>query len=283
MTDRKIDAIRNSTVHSQDGHKIGKVADVYLDDQTGEPTFVSVKTGLFGGNGTFVPLDQAKANGEEITVPYTKDFVTDAPNIADDGNLTPEEEQRIYEYYSKNRSSAGRDGRHEGEAAAAGTAGTAGVAGTAGHDRDAKHADRDAADRTRGANDEVVAHEERLATTGKTEQRATGRVNLRKHVTTETETVEIPVRREEVHVEREKIDPNSEAARAGAADHKFGTKDENVSVTAYEERPVVDTETVATERVSLNKEVHEDTQRVSGEVRKEEIEIDEDGTKKPRR
>ncbi|MEU6855757.1 YsnF/AvaK domain-containing protein, partial [Rothia kristinae] len=137
---------------------------------------------------------------------------------------------------------------------------------------------------TRGADaagtQDVVAHEERLRATGQSERRETGRARLRKHVVTETETVEVPVRREELHIQRESIDPDSPEARAGAQDAFTGDGEETV-VTTYEERPVVSTETVATERVSLNKEATESTERVSGEVRKEEIEVDEDG--RPRR
>ncbi|RUQ23481.1 PRC and DUF2382 domain-containing protein [Kocuria sp. HSID16901] len=304
---QNIESLRNSTVFSNNGDKIGKVGEIYLDDQTNEPTFATVNTGLFGSKETFVPLNKAKATDDGITVPFDKDFVKDAPNIDDDGSLSPEEEQRIYEYYSLDRSTSGQGGnagqeRHDGNAAAGTAAGTAAAgtaAGTAGR-RDenvqagtGRHAQgtqaspgetadqqgRTNADQAAAADNDVVAHEERLRATGQTERREAGQVRLRKHVTTDTETVEVPVRHEEVQVERTKIDPDSAEARQAGQNVEFG-QDEDVTVTAYEERPVVTTETVATERVSLNKEARQETESVSGEVRKEEIEIDENGNRR---
>ncbi|WP_129360005.1 DUF2382 domain-containing protein [Rothia uropygioeca] len=315
---QNIESLRNSTVYGNNGDKIGKVGEIYLDDQTNEPTFATVNTGLFGSKETFVPLNQARASDDGLTVPYDKDFVKDAPNIDDDGSLTPEEEQRIYEYYSLDGSNSGRDnggnadaqrgqagnrtGQEHGNAAAgtaaAGTAaaGTA-AAGTVNGREDTqagtgRHSNGQAEAQTRGgtadqaatgrhgaADNDVVAHEERLEATDQTERRETGQVRLRKHVKTDTETVEVPVRHEEVQVERTKIDPDSAEARQAADGNEFG-KDEEVTVTAYEERPVVDTETVATERVSLNKQAREDTETVSGQVRKEEIEVDEEGNRR---
>lgn len=306
---QNIESLRNSTVYGNNGDKIGKVGEIYLDDQTNEPTFATVNTGLFGSKETFVPLNKAKATDDGITVPFDKDFVKDAPNIDDDGSLSPEEEQRIYEYYSLDRGNSGQadhagQGRHDGTAAAGTAAAGTAAAGTAGRREDdaqavnGRHAQGQAngtqaspgqtAGQTAGAqgnggqnaaDNDVVAHEERLRATGQTERREAGQVRLRKHVTTDTETVEVPVRHEEVHVERTKLDPDSPEARQAGQSVDLGN-DEDVTVTAYEERPVVSTETVATERVSLNKEAHQETEKVTGEVRKEEIEIDENGNRR---
>jgi uncharacterized protein (TIGR02271 family) len=294
MTDiQNIENLRGATLFGNDGEKIGKIGEIYLDDQTNQPTFATVNTGLFGLKESFVPLDQVQHTADGVTVPFSKDFVKDAPNIADDGDLTPEEEQRIYDYYAGHRTTAAAgaaDDTHtrEGYGAADADRSTAddsaaGAANT--HPREGygavdAGADTTAADRA-GAVDgdaDVVAHEERLVAGDTVEQRETGRVRLRKHVVTDTQTVEVPVRREELHIEREAIDPNSPEARA-AADRAFQGDGEEVVVTTHEERPVVTTETVATERVSLNKEAVEDTERVSADVRREEIVVDEDGTR----
>lgn len=256
-TNETIETLRNSTVFGTDGEKIGKVGELYLDAQTGEPTFVTVNTGFFGTNESFIPVDKARYAGEEIHVPYTKEFVKDAPSIAEDGELSPAEEQRLYEYYSL---SAGT--------ATAGTA-TAGVANTERPATDAQAAQATAT----AENGDVVAHEERLNVGTATSATQTGQVRLRKVVRTETETVEVPVRKEEIVVERTNLKDgevvenyNFDSAEAQA----------DVTVTAHEERPVVSTETVATERVSVGKEVHTDTERVSADVRKEEIVVEGD-------
>ena len=94
-----LEQLQNADVYSTSGDKIGSVGQVYLDDHTEEPTFITVKTGLFGTKETFVPLDKAQTAEGGISVPFEKDFVKDAPNVDADGTLTPEEERRIYEYY----------------------------------------------------------------------------------------------------------------------------------------------------------------------------------------
>jgi len=278
MDRNALDQLQNSTVFATDGDKIGSVGQVYLDDVTNEPTFVTVKTGLFGARETFVPLQQAQITADGITVPFEKSFVKDAPNVDADGSLTPEEEQRIYEYYSMEYSAADYDGdvRRDDvrtDAGAAGVAGTAGVAGVADR-RDEAVVDgdrRDVADRDRREvtdADSVVVKDEHLNVG--TERRASGRVRLRKQAYTTTETVEVPVTREEVVVERESVDPNSAEARTAG-------RDGDVEVTTYEETPVVN-KTVDAEKVSLGKRQVQDTETVTEEVRHEDVKVDGDAT-----
>lgn len=286
MDRNALDQLQNSTVFATDGDKIGSVGQVYLDDVTNEPTFVTVKTGLFGARETFVPLQQAQTTADGITVPFEKSFVKDAPNVDADGSLTPEEEQRIYEYYSMEYSAADYDGdvRRDDvrtDAGAAGVAGTAGVAGVAdrrdeavvdGDRRDVTDRDRrDVADHDRRDvtdADSVVVKDEHLNVG--TERRASGRVRLRKQAYTTTETVEVPVTREEVVVERESVDPNSAEARTAG-------RDGDVEVTTYEETPVVN-KTVDAEKVSLGKRQVQDTETVTEEVRHEDVKVDGDAT-----
>ena len=102
------------------------------------------------------------------------------------------------------------------------------------------------------------------------ERRASGRVRLRKQAYTTTETVEVPVTREEVVVERESVDPNSAEARTAG-------RDGDVEVTTYEETPVVN-KTVDAEKVSLGKRQVQDTETVTEEVRHEDVKVDGDAT-----
>lgn len=286
MDRNALDQLQNSTVFATDGDKIGSVGQVYLDDVTNEPTFVTVKTGLFGARETFVPLQQAQTTADGITVPFEKSFVKDAPNVDADGSLTPEEEQRIYEYYSMEYSAADYDGdvRRDDvrtDAGAAGVAGTAGVAGVADR-RDEAVVDGDRHDVTDPDRRDVADHDRRDVTDADsvvvkdehlnvgTERRASGRVRLRKQAYTTTETVEVPVTREEVVVERESVDPNSAEARTAG-------RDGDVEVTTYEETPVVN-KTVDAEKVSLGKRQVQDTETVTEEVRHEDVKVDGDAT-----
>lgn len=283
-----LEQLQNADVYSTSGDKIGSVGQVYLDDQTEQPTFVTVKTGLFGTKETFVPLDKAQTAEGGITVPFEKDFVKDAPNVDADANLSPEEEQRIYEYYSMDyaagRDDLDRDGVRD-DRTAAGTAGTAGVAGAATTDRrDDVRADGVRADEPRHAAGHIDADRDRAVADRDdesmvvrdehlnvgTERRASGRVRLRKQTYTTTEQVEVPVQREEIVVEREKVDPNSAEARAA------GRGDDAVEMTTYEDVPVVE-KTVDAEKVSLGKRTHQDTETVSEQVRHEDVEVERDG------
>ena len=102
-------SIRNEDVHliatgsgevrSSTGERIGEIKQVYLDNESGEPNWVTVKTGLFGMQESFVPLAQAEASGSDVSVPYDKETVKNAPRLDAGGTLTPEEEKRLYSYY----------------------------------------------------------------------------------------------------------------------------------------------------------------------------------------
>ena len=87
-------------VVDNDGSKIGSIGQVYLDDQTGQPEWITVKTGMFGGGESFVPLREADVAGNDLRVPYDKDMVKGAPRIADaDSHLSETEESELYRYY----------------------------------------------------------------------------------------------------------------------------------------------------------------------------------------
>jgi uncharacterized protein (TIGR02271 family) len=269
LTTENIDDLlqRNGNVLSADGDKIGSVGQVYADDADGQPTWVTVKTGLFGTSESFVPLQGARLEGSDVVVPYTKDQVKDAPRVDTDGHLEPSEEDRLFGHY-------GLDGHQDytetgtrgdaGYAADTGTAtysdtrtGTAEATGTVGRDTSGPTTD-----------DAMTRSEERLNVG--TETQAAGRARLRKYVTTENVTKTVPVQREEVRIERE---PITEANR-GAALSGPDISEEEHEVTLHEERPVIEKETVQVERVRLDKETVTDEVTVDEEVRKERIETD---------
>jgi uncharacterized protein (TIGR02271 family) len=260
---------RNGSVLSADGDKIGSVGQVYADDADGQPTWVTVKTGLFGTSESFVPLQGARLEGDDIVVPYTKDQVKDAPRVDTDGHLEPAEEDRLYDHYgigggtqTYTDTTAGRDTDYAGTGTASGFA--AADDRVAGDDRGT--VGRDTSGPT--TDDAMTRSEERLHVG--TEREATGRARLRKYVTTENVTKTVPVQREEVRIEREPItDANRGAAMSGP-----DISDEEHEVTLHEERPVIEKETVPVERVRLDKDTVTDQVTVDEEVRKERIETD---------
>src|SRR3954469_6586378 len=229
-----IETWRGRQLVDRDGDKIGKIEDVYLDRQSGEPEWVAVKTGLFGSNVSFVPISDASTSGDDLAVAYTKDQVKDAPNVDPDGERAPEEERRLYQHYGRSdydewtgdsedrtEASFGRDDRDLGR------------------DRDfPRHGDTTGTvgrDTSGPTTDDAMTRSEEELNVG-TQRRETGRARLRKWVETENVQQTVPVQREEVRVERE---PITEANRGAALDGPEISEEEH-EVTLHTEEPVVE-------------------------------------------
>jgi uncharacterized protein (TIGR02271 family) len=122
-------------------------------------------------------------------------------------------------------------------------------------------------DRFRRHDDDAMTRSEERMHVG-VERRETGRARLRKYVVTEDVEQTVPLRHEEVRIEREPItDANRGDALKGM---EIGEAEHEVIL--HEERPVVDTEAVPVERVRLTTEEHTEQEVVHGRVRKERIE-----------
>jgi uncharacterized protein (TIGR02271 family) len=249
------------------GDKVGKVDEIYLDRQSGEPEWVTVNTGLFGTKTSFVPISDASATGGEVRLSYTKDQIKDAPSIDADGALSTEEEQRLYSHY-------GRGDYDEWDGTTDRTEGL----GLADDDTDARDRegrfDRDdtvGRDTSGPTTDDAMTRSEEELRVG-TERREAGRARLRKYVVTEEVTKTVPVQREEVRVEREPItDANAGDALDGPA-----ISEEEHEVVLHEETPVVEKRAVPKERGRLETHTRTDEETVSDEVRKERIDTEGD-------
>jgi len=277
----QINQVMGTNAVDSDGGKIGKVGQVYLDDQTGDPAWATVNTGFFGTNESFVPLADATWSGDTLQVQHSKDKIKDAPQVATDGHITPEEEAELYRYYGLDAGMGAGMGGGMGEGAAD-DMGTTTDIGTAQGERTGTRteatADRQATgtqtsegyDTSGPTTDQAMTRSEEQLRAG-TESREAGRARLRKYVVTEQESVTVPVSREEVRVEREPItDANVDNAMEGPA-----ISEEEHEVVLHEERPVVATEAVPVERVKMGTETVTDQEQVTGEVRKEVIDVDD--------
>lgn len=91
------------TAYDSAGAKVGKIGMVYLDDQTDEPDWVTVNTGFFGSNESFVPLAGAVTDGDSLRLAYTADQIKDAPTIDADAHLDVEQEEELYQHYGQSR------------------------------------------------------------------------------------------------------------------------------------------------------------------------------------
>jgi len=245
------------------GAKLGTIDAIYLDDETGQPEWALVNTGLFGTKSSFVPLAQAQATDDSVQVPYDKQMVKDAPRVDTDQHLSEAEEQQLWRHYGLDY-----DSRYTTD--------------TADRDGDGVYDDvQDTAvgrDTSGPTSDDAMTRSEEELRVG-TETRERGRARLRKYITTEEQQVTVPVQREEVRVEREPItDANLDAATSGP-----DISEEEHEVTLREEEVVVDKRAVPKERVRLDTKTVTDERQVTEEVRKEHIEVDDqDGHVDPR-
>ncbi|WP_202400504.1 PRC-barrel domain-containing protein [Rhodococcus rhodochrous] len=96
-----IDTLARATAYGPDGDKLGRVGEVYLDNDTGRPAWITVVTGLFGTRRHFAPIDEAELDSSGVRLPFDKDTITGAPNIDENGELTPLEEDELYRYYRR--------------------------------------------------------------------------------------------------------------------------------------------------------------------------------------
>jgi uncharacterized protein (TIGR02271 family) len=249
-------------VYDSNGDKIGSVDQVYVDDQTGQPEWLSVRTGMFGGKVSFVPLShvQETDNGE-LSVPYTKDKVKDAPRAEADGHLEEAEERALYEYY----------GVTWGEYRYADDVGTTNGRGVDVDTAAGRGTDVDAGRRRGTASDDAMTRSEEELRVDTVRQSA-GRARLRKYVVTEQQTVTVPVQREVARLETE---PITDANVDRAMDGPEITENEH-EVTLSQEEVRVDKVAVPKERVRLTTDTVTEDRQVTEEVRKERIEADGD-------
>ena len=269
QTHQDVLAYRGQELRGTDGEKIGTIEEIYLDTETRQPEWAVITTGLFGTKQSFVPIGDATTADDGITVPFDKATVKDAPNIDPDGQLSEPEERQLYEHYGRSYNGGDLTGTTDG-----GDAGTAGldVSGPTTRD-DADTADSDVSGTT--TDDAMTRSEEELSVG--TAEREAGRVRLRKVVVEDEVTQTVPVKREEVRVEREPItDANVDRATDGPA-----ISEEEHEVVLHEEEPVAEKRAVPKERVRLDKDTHTEEREVSDTVRREEVEVDDSAGRRP--
>ena len=247
----QVQDIIGRTVTTTSGDKIGKAGQVYLDDQSGQPEWVTVQTGLFGTKESFVPLADAELDGDTLAVPFDKDTVHGAPKVdVDGGHLDESEEAGLYAHYgladkTSSDSSNGLD-------RVAGIDSDGDAPGTVGHD-------------TSGPTTDTAMTRSEQQLHGGTEKVTAGKARLRKYVETEQQTITVPVTTEKAVLVTEPItDANRGDATAGR-----DISEEEHEVTLTEERVVVAKETVPIERVRIEKAVETREETVTEDVRKE--------------
>lgn len=234
---QQVSSLYGQNVTDRSGSKIGSVGQIWAD-AAGEPTWVSVKTGLMGKKESMAPLQKARIADGGLAVDYDKSTVKNAPAVdaGTDEPLSTEQIEQLYRHYqlTPQRAPAAPPARGRGRAP--------------------------------GAGEDLIRSEERLRVG--TESQPAGTARLRKYVVSENVHTTVPVEHDEVYVEREPIS----AADARNVRGDIGEAQQEMPLRA--ERPVVSKETVPVERARLAKDEVIDQRAVDEQVRRERVEAD---------
>ncbi len=240
MSRIRLDEMRGSPVCDSAGEKIGTVEEIFYDQQTRVPEWIGVGTGFFGTKRVLVPVKGAQVTEEGLIVGYSKEQVKGSPDIDEDEISQQCEADLAAHYglgYSKQRSQTGlTEGGKQPQGG------------------------------KRGESQESVTRSEEELEVGKRSVE-TGKARLRKWVETEPVELEVELKSEVARVTREQIDQP-------VGEHEFG--EEEVELPLHAEKPVVQKQAVAKERVGLEKDVQTHKQTVKDEVRKERVEVEGD-------
>jgi uncharacterized protein (TIGR02271 family) len=169
-----------------------------------------------------------------------KDTVKNSPTFDDDSEITLEYQNEVYSYYGLQRATITEELRAYESYQGSATQTT--------HE------------------DELRVHRSEEELRAGTREREAGAINVRKRVRTDRERLEVPTRREEVHVDRVPINSETCATEIG---------DDEVRIPVTEEEVVVEKRPVAKEEIRIRKDVVEETEVVEEDVRREEVEIDD--------
>ncbi|HET9893989.1 MAG TPA: YsnF/AvaK domain-containing protein [Streptosporangiaceae bacterium] len=263
------DQLVGAPVTDSDGLGVGTIEQVFRDDVDGTPSWARIRSskGLH-----FVPIaGSSMTSGGGLSVPYDTQKILAEPDLDVDRHMSVEQEEQLRGYFGLNVPAQAPPGddqvtqeRTDAEAKAQAQAASPGQPETTQPDR---------ADRIEGVGQPAgdVAHaewltrsEERLAV--KLETSETARVKLRKYIDTERVEQAVRVFHEEYEIERSPVTP---------ADDVTGEMAESEQeIVLHEARAIITKEAVPVERVRLSVRKVEEDQTITGELRRERIEID---------
>jgi len=274
------DQYQGYEVYDRNGDKIGKVDDLFVDEND-QPEYIGVKMGFLGTRSTLIPWQIATVdeNDRRIEVSADKAQAKEGPSFDDDEDITPDYEQRVYSHYGLQRAQTDGERSGYGEYYGDETDERSGEVGPGmrmgdtetgefrGHGREQEGVNQPGDDLEDEDELRVQRTEEELR--AGTREREAGKMNVRKRVRTDREQVRVPKKREEVSVERVPVNEEGTGVEIG---------DDEVSVPVVEEEVVTDKRAVVKEELRIRKDVVEDEEIVEEDVRKEEVDVDDETT-----
>ena len=231
-------------VVSTDGARLGHVADLYVDPDTGDTRWLVVHGGLLSGAVSFVPAPGIREDdGGRLVVAYTRRQVRRAPHPSADGQLDADDEAALLRHYGDPATVTQAPEQHF------------------------------LADPTTTSEQSLVRAEEHVELGSRT--RPVHRARLVKTVVTENVTFTVPVRREVVRIEYDEIaEDEIELVAETDGREPFDTLPDH-EIVLYAEIVEYEKRVVPKERVRLQHEVLPEVLDLRTEVRKEEVDVTE--------
>ena len=264
-------------VYDRNGEKIGKVDDLFVDEND-QPEYLGVKMGFLGLEGTsLIPWELTRVNGEghRIEVSVEKAQVKEGPSFNDDEDITPQYENEIRSHYglgamqgAADRGAYGdyyADKEREGEVGPGVRMGDTETGEFRGHGRGQEGVNQPGDDLEDEDELRVQRVEEELR--AGTREREAGAMRVRKRVRTDREQISVPTRHEEVSVERVPVEGRE------ASEAEIG--EDEVTMPVTEEEVVVEKRPVVKEEIRVRKDVVEDEEVVEEDVRREEVDVED--------
>ena len=264
-------------VYDRNGEKIGKVDDLFVDEND-QPEYLGVKMGYLGLEGTsLIPWELTKGDkeGRRIEVSVEKAQVKEGPSFNDDEDITPQYENEVRSHYglgamqgAADRGAYGdyyADKEREGEVGPGVRMGDTETGEFRGHGRGQEGVNQPGDDLEDEDELRVQRTEEELR--AGTREREAGAMRVRKRVRTDREQISVPTRHEEVSVERVPVEGRE------APEAEIG--EDEVTMPVTEEEVVVEKRPVVKEEIRVRKDVVEDEEVVEEDVRREEVDVED--------
>ncbi len=251
------DQLMGAPVTDSDGMAIGTVEQVFRDDFDGTPSWARIRSarGLH-----FVPLaGSSMTSTGGLSVPFDSQKITTEPDIDVDQHMSVDQEEQLRSYFGLVPAQPTSPGLREAE-----TRRTRTQPQSQGEPSPGEPARQPAEQAGRTGQEWLTRSEERFAVHRET--RETGRVRLHKYVDTEPVEQTVRVFHEEYEIERIPI--------SGEEQIGDGTGEREQEVILHEAQAIITKETVPVERIRLSVRKVEQDRTVTGELRKERIEID---------
>jgi len=263
-------------VYDQVGKELGKV-DTFFLDENDEFEYLGLKMGLLDTESALIPAEVLTVDDlhSRIEVARPSNVVEQGPTLADEAEVTPEFEERVRRHYGLDPAVPSTGGRGTYGAYHAGS--PTGRAATETAEAREPSMSSDRPDATGEEELKVQRAEEELKVG--TEEREVGALRVRKRVRTDKERIEVPKKRVEVSVERVPVEGGAVPTGEEAATAPEIGEDEIV-VPVIEEEVVVEKRPVVKEEIRIRKEVVEDTEVVEEDVRREEVDLDDQTTRR---